>query len=60
MGNQQSQDKAQAWWQSGVIYQIYPLTFADGNGNGTGDIDGIIRRLDYLNDGNPDSQTSLG
>ena len=57
---QQRQVTAQAWWQSGVIYQIYPLTFADGNGNGTGDLSGIIQRLDYLNDGNPNSETSLG
>ncbi|MGP1387487.1 MAG: glycoside hydrolase family 13 protein [Thainema sp.] len=48
------------WWQSGVIYQIYPLTFADGNGDGIGDLQGIIQRLDYLNDGNPNSQTALG
>lgn len=48
------------WWQSGVIYQIYPLTFADGNGDGVGDLRGIIQRLDYLNDGNPDSETCLG
>ncbi|TVP61512.1 MAG: alpha-glucosidase [Leptolyngbya sp. LCM1.Bin17] len=48
------------WWQHGVIYQIYPLTFADSNGDGLGDLRGIIQRLDYLNDGNPDSQSSLG
>jgi len=48
------------WWQTSVIYQIYPLTFADYNGDGKGDLNGIIRRLDYLNDGNPNSQTSLG
>ena len=48
------------WWQEGVIYQIYPLTYADGNQDGTGDLRGIIQRLDYLNDGNPDSDTSLG
>ncbi|MEM6433622.1 MAG: alpha-glucosidase [Cyanobacteria bacterium P01_D01_bin.115] len=48
------------WWETGVIYQIYPLTFADGNGDGTGDLRGIIQRLDYLNDGQPDSQQSLG
>ncbi|MEO0489018.1 MAG: alpha-glucosidase [Cyanobacteria bacterium J06659_2] len=50
----------QKWWNSGVIYQIYPLTFADGNGDGTGDLRGIINRLDYLNDGNPNSEKSLG
>ncbi|MGV2828849.1 alpha-glucosidase [Myxosarcina sp. GI1(2024)] len=48
------------WWQTGVIYQIYPLTFADANGDGIGDLRGIIERLDYLNDGNPESDTSLG
>ena len=48
------------WWQEGVIYQISPLTYADGNQDGTGDLRGIIQRLDYLNDGNPDSDTSLG
>ncbi|ASC71222.1 Alpha amylase, catalytic region [Halomicronema hongdechloris C2206] len=50
----------QPWWEEGVIYQIYPLTFADGNGDGTGDLRGIIARLDYLNDGDPDSETCLG
>jgi len=48
------------WWETGVIYQIYPFTYADSNGDGTGDLRGIIRRLDYLNDGKPESQTSLG
>ncbi len=48
------------WWQTGVIYQIYPLTFADANGDGIGDLQGIIKKLDYLNDGNPNSETSLG
>ncbi|PSN19358.1 glucohydrolase [filamentous cyanobacterium CCP5] len=50
---------ADTWWSNGIIYQIYPLTFADGNGDGVGDLQGIIDRLDYLNDGNPDSDTSL-
>jgi len=36
------------WWQTGVIYQIYPRSFADGNGDGIGDLRGIIDRLDYL------------
>lgn len=48
------------WWETGVIYQIYPLTFADGNGDGTGDLRGIIERLDYLNDGDSKSQSALG
>ncbi|HBV39148.1 MAG TPA: alpha,alpha-phosphotrehalase, partial [Erwinia sp.] len=37
-----------AWWQQGVIYQIYPKSFQDSNGNGFGDLKGIISRLDYL------------
>ena len=48
------------WWETGVIYQIYPLTFADANGDGNGDLQGIIKKLDYLNDGKSNSQNSLG
>lgn len=54
------QSSTRHWWEDGVIYQIYPLTFADGNGDGVGDLRGIINRLDYLNDGNPKSKTCLG
>ncbi|MGB8215218.1 MAG: alpha-glucosidase [Anaerolineales bacterium] len=36
------------WWRDGVIYQIYPRSFADGNSDGLGDLPGIISRLDYL------------
>ncbi|KRV49579.1 hypothetical protein AQ490_19855 [Wenjunlia vitaminophila] len=36
------------WWRNAVIYQIYPRSFTDSNGDGIGDIAGIISRLDYL------------
>ncbi len=38
----------QAWWKESVVYQIYPKSFCDGNGDGIGDIKGIISKLDYL------------
>lgn len=38
------------WWQTAVFYQIYPRSFADGNGDGIGDFKGMIEKLDYLAD----------
>src|ERR1700733_15281645 len=37
-----------AWWQSAVIYEIYPRSFQDTNADGIGDLNGILQRLDYL------------
>ena len=39
---------AMKWWQTGAVYQVYPKSFQDTTGTGTGDIRGIISRLDYL------------
>lgn len=41
-------ERQSQWWKSAVIYQIYPRSFADSNGDGIGDLRGIISKLDYL------------
>ena len=38
------------WWRNGVVYQVYVRSFADGNGDGTGDVTGLRSKLDYLRD----------
>ena len=41
-------DNKHLWWQKGIIYQIYPRSYQDSNGNGIGDLNGIRQRLDYI------------
>lgn len=40
----------EAWWKEAVVYEIYPVSFKDSNGDGKGDLRGIISKLDYLKD----------
>ena len=46
-GREKAQERG-PWWRSAVIYQVYPRSFADGNGDGIGDIEGLRSRLGYL------------
>jgi glycosidase len=48
------------WSRGSVFYEIFVRSFADSNGDGVGDLKGLISKLDYLNDGNPASTTDLG
>ena len=43
-----AQNQKHLWWKNAVVYQIYPKSFQDSDGDGVGDIRGIISRLDYL------------
>ncbi len=48
------------WWNDSVFYEIFVRSFYDSNGDGIGDLNGLIAKLDYLNDGNPATTTDLG
>lgn len=49
-----------SWWNDRVFYQIFVRSFEDSDGDGIGDLQGIINKLDYLNDGDPDTTSDLG
>lgn len=49
-----------SWVQDGVMYEIFVRSFADSDGDGIGDLPGLIGKLDYLNDGNPMTDSDLG
>ncbi|HEX8715536.1 MAG TPA: alpha-amylase family glycosyl hydrolase [Gemmatimonadaceae bacterium] len=51
---------APAWTRGAVCYEVFVRSFQDSNGDGIGDLDGLISKLDYINDGNPKSKTDLG
>ena len=49
-----------AWTRGGVCYEVFVRSFFDSDGDGTGDLNGLIGKLDYINDGHPASPRSLG
>jgi alpha-amylase len=56
----QEPSQGPAWTRGGTCYEVFVRSFQDGDGDGIGDLDGLIARLDYINDGNAASKTSLG
>lgn len=48
------------WWNDAVFYEIFVRSFYDHDGDGKGDFNGLIEKLDYLNDGNPATHSDLG
>lgn len=48
------------WWNKSTAYEIFVRSFYDSNGDGRGDFNGLTQKLDYLNDGNPDTKNDLG
>lgn len=48
------------WWSDAVFYEIFVRSFYDSDGDGIGDFNGVTQKLDYLNDGDPNTTTDLG
>ena len=55
-----SEPGSSSWWNDVTFYEIFVRSFKDSNGDGIGDFQGIIQQLDYLNDGDPETQDDLG
>lgn len=53
-------DGAFPWWNDTIFYEVFVRSFADSDGDGVGDLRGLIDRLDYLNDGDPATHHDLG
>ncbi len=53
-------DSGPSWTRGGTCYEVFVRSFFDSDGDGTGDLEGLIRKLDYINDGNPASTSDLG
>ncbi|MBN1582272.1 MAG: alpha-amylase [Anaerolineae bacterium] len=49
-----------SWWNDRIFYEVFVRSFQDSDGDGTGDLQGLIDRLDYLNDGDPEGGDDLG
>jgi alpha-amylase len=50
----------QPWWNDSTFYEVFVRSFADSDSDGIGDLPGLIGKLDYLNDGDPDTTSDLG
>jgi len=48
IANDRTEISGRKWWKEAVVYQIYPRSFKDANGDGIGDLKGIISKLDYI------------
>jgi alpha-amylase len=54
------QKNGPSWYQDAVVYEAFTRSFYDTDQDGIGDIKGLIAKLDYLNDGKPETTTDLG